>query len=352
MKETKRPMENPFTLTFGKEPVSFISREQETAEIMEGFRQEHPDNQVLMLTGVRGSGKTVTLTSISNEFRKLKDWIVIDLNPERDMLQMLAAELSNRPLLGQIFKDASINLSFFGFGLNIDGEPPITDITVALDRMLSALTKRNKRVLIAIDEATSTPQMREFAAQFQIYLRKNYNIFLLMTGLYENVDELQNEKALTFLYRAPKIKMAPLSMTMIAEKYAAIFNLEKGNAVKMAKATNGYAYAFQLLGYLCFKRNRPFTEILTEYDAALEQYVYEKIWSELSENDQAVLCAMASTPETKVEKIREKAEMTSSHFSVYRNRLLKKSLIRQTQYAHIDFTLPRFREFVQRTIEG
>lgn len=343
--------ENPFTLTFGKEPVSFISREQETAEILEGFQQKKPDNQVLMLTGVRGSGKTVTLTTISNEIRNLKDWIVVDLNPERDMLQMLAAELSNRRALGQLFKDASINLSFLGFGLSIDGEPPITDISVALDRMLSVLTKQKKRVLITVDEATSTPRMREFAAQFQIYLRKNYSIFLLMTGLYENVQVLQNEKTLTFLYRAPKVEMSPLSLVMIAEKYASVFQLEEKEALEMAKVTKGYAYAFQLLGYLCFRKNRPYKEIMTEYDAALEQYVYEKIWSELSLTDQAVLTAIASVTNTKVEKIREAAKMASSGFSVYRNRLIKKGLIRQTQYAHIDFTLPRFREFVLRLSE-
>lgn len=341
-------MENPFTLTFGKEPVNLISREQEIAEIIEGFRQEHPDNQVIMLTGVRGSGKTVTLTTISNEIRKLKDWIVIDLNPERDMLQMLASELSNRPTLAQLFKDASINLSFLGFGLSIDGIPPITDVSVALDRMLSVLTKRKKRVLITIDEATSTPRMREFAAQFQIYLRKNYNVFLLMTGLFENVNELQNEKALTFLYRAPKIVMSPLSTTMIAEKYASVFHLEKKEATDMAKATNGYAYAFQLLGHLCFKLKRPYTDVMTEYEAALEQYVYEKIWSELSDTDQTVLCAMSSVSETRVEKIRDAANMKSPKFSVYRNRLIKKGLIHQTKYAHVDFTLPRFREFVKR----
>ena len=352
IKQELTVMENPFTLTFGKEPASLISRDLEIAGIMEGFRQERPDNQVVMLTGVRGSGKTVTLTTISNEFRGMKDWIVVELNPERDMLQMLAAELSNYPMLGQFFKDASINLSFLGFGLNIDGEPPITDISVALDRMLAVLYKRGKRVLVTIDEATSTQRMREFAAQFQIYLRKNYNVFLLMTGLYENVNELQNEKSLTFLYRAPKVMMSPLSTIMMAEKYASVFHLNAKEATDMAKATNGYAYAFQLLGYLCFRMNRPYTKVMTEYDAALEQYVYEKIWSELSEVDQAVLCAMSATNETKVEKIRDAADMKSSNFSVYRNRLMKKGLIRQTKYAHLDFTLPRFREFVKRTTDG
>lgn len=340
---------NPFTLTFGREPVSLISREQDSAEILEGFRQDPPDCQALMITGVRGSGKTVMLTGISNELRQQKDWIVVDLNPERDMLQMLAAELSNRPALGQLFKDASINLSFLGFGLNIDGEPPITDITVALDRMLSVLTKRGKRLLITIDEVTSTPRMREFAAQFQICLRKNYHIFLLMTGLYENINRLQNEKTLTFLYRTPRIEMAPLSTVMIAEKYAEVFHLTEKDALGMAKMTNGYAYAFQLLGYLCFKKNKPFRDVLSEYDANLEQYVYGKIWSELSETDQKILQAMASTDETKVEKIREAVGINSGSFSVYRDRLIKKGLIRPTRYAHVEFSLPRFGEFVRRT---
>ena len=344
-------MDNPFTLTFGKEPVSLISREQLTAEIMEGFMPEHPDQQVLMLIGVRGSGKTVTMTNISNEFRKAKDWIVIDLNPERDMLQMLAAELSNHQGLGQLFADASINLSFLGFGLSIDGQPPITDVSVALDRMLATLSKHRKKVLITIDEATSSARMREFAAQFQIYLRKNYNVYLLMTGLYENVNELQNEKSLTFLYRAPKIEMKPLSIAMIAQKYGEIFHLSDKDSLAMAKATSGYAYAFQLLGYLCFKRKRPYLEVLSEYDANLEQYVYEKIWSGLSDLDQRVLCAMASTTDTKVEKIREIVEKNSSQFSTYRNRLIKKGLVRPTKYGHLDFTLPRFREFVKRVAE-
>lgn len=340
--------DNPFTLTFGREPISFINREQQTQEILQKFLPDNPECQVLMLTGVRGTGKTVSLTNISNELRKRKEWIVVDLNPERDMLQSLAAELSNLPSLGQIFLDASINLSFLGFGINIDGIPPITDISVALDKMLSALTKRNKKILVTIDEATSTLRMREFAAQFQIYLRRNYSIFLIMTGLYDNVNNLQNEKSLTFLYRAPKIEMEPLSIIMIAEKYKSELNLTEKNALEMANATKGYAYAFQLLGYLCFKNKCTFEKVLTEYDAYLEQYVYDKIYSELSFNDQEVLKAMALSDSQKVEDVREKCKMNSSEFSVYRERLIKKSLITAIKRGYIDYVLPRFKEFIIR----
>ena len=44
-----------------------------------------------MITGVRRSGKTVMLTDISKHFKNEKDWIVIELNPDRDMLQGFAS---------------------------------------------------------------------------------------------------------------------------------------------------------------------------------------------------------------------------------------------------------------------
>jgi hypothetical protein len=37
-----------------------------------------------MITGVRGSGKTVMLTDIAKHFRENEGWIVMDLSPERD----------------------------------------------------------------------------------------------------------------------------------------------------------------------------------------------------------------------------------------------------------------------------
>jgi len=96
-------MKNPFSLTFGKEPQSLIIRSFQNSEIIEGFRDEPPTFQVCMITGVRGSGKTESLTTIANEFRNDKNWIVADLSPERDMLNALAAELSNRMELLQFF---------------------------------------------------------------------------------------------------------------------------------------------------------------------------------------------------------------------------------------------------------
>ncbi|MCF0106747.1 MAG: ATP-binding protein [Holdemanella sp.] len=343
-------MKNSFSLVFGKEPIHIINRSMQENEIIEEFLSENPIHQVCMITGVRGSGKTVCLTTLSNEFRDREDWIVIDINPERDILNALAAQLSNRKELFQLFKDAKLNLSLFGIGFEMDAIPPITDIVTALDEMLDKLTKKGKKVLIAIDEVSSSLYIREFISQFQIFIRRKYNVFLLMTGLYENIYELQNEKTLTFLYRAPKVELKPLNTVRMAQIYKTTLNIEDDRALEMAKLTKGYPFAFQVLGYLCMKYNVRYEQILFEFDAYLEEYVYEKIWSELSSKDREVLHAMCLS-DGKIVNIRAVGEFSSNTFTVYRNRLIKKGIIRSSKYGYLEYTLPRFEEFILRTFE-
>lgn len=339
---------NPFTLSFGKEPYSFIDQGMQKQEIIDSFTSENPSFQACMITGVRGSGKTVMLTNIAKYFTDLKDWIVINLSPELDLLHSFAANLSNRTDTLALFRDAKINLSFLGLGLEIDGVPPITDITVAISKMLEKLLKSNKRVLITIDEAVRNSSMREFASMFQIYIRQELPLYLIMTGLYENIYELQNEKSLTFLYRAPKYVVQPLNMGMVAHKYEKILNINPNDSIQMAKLTKGYPFAFQALGYLCWKNNTSYLDVLNEYSMYLEEFVYEKLWMELSENDRKVILAINNAKTGKVEDIRTQVGKTSGNFSVYRDRLLKKGLIVSSQYGYLEFALPMFEKYVSR----
>ena len=68
---------NPYTLVFGKEPAQAISRASQSVEIMENFCREEPSQQIYMITGVRGTGKTVFMTDISRKMRQKRDWIVV-----------------------------------------------------------------------------------------------------------------------------------------------------------------------------------------------------------------------------------------------------------------------------------
>ena len=70
---------NPFTLSFGKKPNQYISRLAQTNMIIDDLNASEPSAQLYMLTGVRGSGKTVMLSTISHELRQKSDWIVVEL---------------------------------------------------------------------------------------------------------------------------------------------------------------------------------------------------------------------------------------------------------------------------------
>lgn len=340
-------MANPFTIVFGRRPVEMIERFPQRHEIIENFTSENANQQIYMITGVRGSGKTVLMTSVADALEEKGDWIVVHLNQELDLLHGLAARLSNHALCRKWFQQAKLNLSYLGFGLSIEGAPPLTDLETAILRMTESIQKHKKRLLITVDEATNTKQMRVFAAFFQIMLRQELPVFLLMTGLYENIYELQSEKTMTFLYRAPKIQLMPLEMNAIRLRYQSIFQTTEAQAIEMARLTGGYPFAFQLLGYLTWNHQGHYQEVLDDYRQNLYEYVYLKLWAELSSRDRLVLNGIAETEDGSVKSVKERLHFSDNEWSPYRQRLIRKGLIDGSERGTVRMTLPLFRDFVR-----
>ena len=215
--------------------------------------------------------------------------------------------------------------------------------------MLEQIKKAGQKLLITIDEASNTDFMKVFASAFQIFVRHNLPVFLLMTGLYENIRELQNEKILTFLYRAPRIELAPLNIGSIAENYRGSFQLSAESSLEMAKLTKGYPYAFQALGYYTWENNGDYKASVPLCRQTLEEYVYEKLWTELSATDRRVCSAISETPSGRIKEVREKLQMDSNEFSPYRDRLIRRGLVVGDIRGYIRFALPFFADFVQTT---
>lgn len=345
---------NPYTISFGKKPMQYISRISQTEEILENFQEENPSNQIYMITGVRGAGKTVLLTTIASELSQEKNWICVELNPEVDLLHGLAAKLYAIPELQKLFLSVKLDFSALGFGATIENGTQICDDESAVSMMLDYMTQKGKRLLITLDEVTTTEYVKIFMHSFQIFLRQDYNVFLLMTGLYDNIQNLQNNKTLTFLYRAPKIVLEPLNYTAVRQNYMDTFAISLKEAEELAMLTKGYSFAFQVLGHLCWKqleakgRKIEIRDVLETYDQYLADYVFGKICDELSEVDMQIVRRIADCESNKVKDIREGLEMDSAKFSVYRDRLKRKGIIGSRQYGTIEFQLPRFAEYVRR----
>lgn len=190
--------------------------------------------------------------------------------------------------------------------------------------------------------------MKIFIEAYQTLIRQGYKVLLLMTGLYENISKLQDDKSLTFLYRAPKIILGPLNISSISLAYQKYLDVDEENGLKLAKLTRGYAYAYQVLGYLMYtyKAKDVNKDILGEFDQYLADYVYDKLFSKLSSKEQNIIVAMLNDSPIKNEALREKTGYDIKTLSVYRDRLIKKGVLYSPKYAYLDYALPRFCYFL------
>lgn len=338
-------MTNQFSVTFGQLPSSYITRKHISEKICNEFCLDFPLTHTYIITGVRGSGKTVLLTSVSKTMQTKSDWLVVDVNPNREILEQIASGIYENAHVKHLFLKKSFSFSFHGFGFSLEGDTPVSNIKTILEKMLEVLKKHNQKLLITIDEASNSSHMRSFVHDIQSLLRNDYSIFVLMTGLYENVNSLQNNKNLTFLYRAPKIDLGPLDMNLIKKEYASIFTNENEETIQnLAELTNGYAFAYQVVGYL-FSKYRKISDIYNELDQYLSSYVYEKIWSALPKNEKAYLSCF-SNETMPVDEIIAKVPYNEKSCSVYRDRLIKRGLINGDEHGKVSLVLPRFDIFI------
>ncbi len=340
--------ENPFTLSFGEKPYQYVERSLSTDELIKSITSTRPTHRSFIVSGVRGSGKTVFLTNLMSKMEMLKDWVVIELNPEDEMREALAAKMYTHAKLKHLFLEKEFSFSFQGLSFSIKGKNPVLNIDDLLDRMFLALKRGGKKVLVCVDEVSSSLEMRRFALSFQILIRQGYELFFLGTGLFENVSELENSKNLTFLIRGFKMELSSLSLASIASSYMESLGVDRQKGAELAKATKGYAFAFQLLGYLLFRSGeRSLSEnILLQYDEYLSSYVYEKIWSTCSENDKKFLLAIPSNDGVETKEVLARSHLSKDSFSTYRSRLLKKGIIASLGWGKLMLALPRFREFM------
>ncbi|MBR1860310.1 MAG: ATP-binding protein [Lachnospiraceae bacterium] len=345
---------NPFAINFGRVPLQYISRDILIDEIIDELSGEYVQNPCFMLSGTRGSGKTVTMTSIERKLAESEEWIIIRLNPERNMLEGLVAKLYDSKDFLTKFIDTGVNLSKFGIGVNITSKSPVADIESALEIILKEIKKKKKRLLVTVDEVSNTAYMREFASSFQIMIREELPIYLIMAGLYENIRSLENEKNLTFLYRALKYEMEPLNMTLIADRYSKTMGIKQDTAMEYALITKGYPFAYQALGKYLWEDDTHMinNEILAKFDEALRHYVYEKIWSELSPKDRWYMSFIVQKKEMHVAEILELAKEKKNEFSQYRARLRDKGLINTNTHWMVSFRLPRFDVFVKNEMNN
>ena len=343
-------MDNPFTLTFGVVPEQFIARDDIVNQVFSEFFRAKNGSNVFILKGVRGSGKTVMLNYLRKQFEQLEEWITVNVNPEMDILEGIASKLYEKGSLKKYFLKPAFDFSFHGFGFSIEGENPVKNIETLLEKMMAILEKHGKRVLVTIDEIANGQNMKIFAHTFKNMVSDGHPIYLLATGINENVSNLENNQTLTFIYRAPKIDVGSLNLYAIARSYKETLGLSEEVANKCAALTEGYASAYQILGSILFRMGKKDIDddVLFEFDKILEEINYGKLWDDLTKKEKEFLFGFASSKENKAKDIIERSTISKNSYSTYRDRLLKLGIVTSDSYGYLSFALPRLFQFVQR----
>ena len=355
-------MQNPFTTTFSKTPEYTYIHTEKTEEILENFVYENPSESVYKITGVRGSGKTVILAKVEEELKNNENryinWLVFDVNPTRDILEQIAAMLVKAGFGSEEKKTTGINISATvlgsggGIGYTADKSNHFFDIGVEVEEMIQNVQKKGKKILIGIDEVSKSEEMIKFASEYGRWLRAGYPVYFVCTGLYENIQELCNVKNLTFFRRATTVKTEPLNMIRMTEMYRSKLNIDVSQARELAKITKGYAYAFQELGVLCFKKkeNETLEDILSklksELKAELFAYSYEKIWEEMTEMDRFLAGLLTEKEEYKRDEVLKLMGEKAGSYSMYRDRLIKRGILNNRQ-GYVSLALPYFADYIK-----
>lgn len=342
-------MQNPFSISFGRTNENIIQRDREIQPILEDFDSDPTRNTVYILTGPRGCGKTVTLSHILDIYREKDNWVVARLSQSDDMLEQMASLLYENGLTKLKTLKVEFSFSFHGISFSVKGENPVSSIHAYLAKLLEYYKKKGIHVLVAVDDVAKNNGMVEFIRAYQGFLIDHYDVRLLMTGLSKNISKLESDRSLTFLFRAPKIQLSSLSLPAIAFSYQNTFDIGEEKSLKLAKATKGYALAYQILGDILFRTGETemSSKILKEYDIKLGDWSYEIIWSELTENEKKILSLIANGHDSNME-ILEKGRMSKGNLAIYKKKLADEGLLNVSIRGKSEFSLPRFDSFIKR----
>ena len=340
---------NPYVISFGRIPTQYINRSLIIDSIVETLESEVIEEQAFKLTGIRGTGKTVTLTAIEKKIREDEDWIVVGVKSNADITEDLISNLYSAVPFVTKFADSELNLSKFGIGVNVSKKSPVSSLGYALKAILEEIRKKNKRVLITIDEARKTPAMLDFIQEFQILIREEMPVYLIIAGLYEDIESIENAEGLTFFLRATKYEMTPLNIISIKNDYKKTLGVDEELALDMAVMTKGYPFAYQALGkYMWDSKEKKLTEdVLTLLDEALAEKVYKKIWSELTDRDKWFMKFIVQKEKMTASELLSITKKKHNEWSEPRRRLSEKGIIDTRTRGEISLRLPRFKEFVE-----
>ncbi len=352
---------NPFSPSFGVSPPTLVGRDDILNAIDEALATgpTHPDYTSLLI-GYRGVGKTVVLNAVE-DLASGRGWLIISENAHPTGLLARLTRSALDLLNDHTDPDPTRRLKGLkAAGVGIDFEltkldEPVHDLRNALSALGSLLREQETGVLITIDElhAGNIDELREFGSILQHVSRREQNpIAFVAAALPLLNDTLLADDTVTFLQRCARYEVGRLSPTDTFQALKAPIANRNGNVserslAQMVKATSGYAFMVQLVGFHVWKAAKDTAkgiktgEVSTginEAEQRIGPLVHAPIWKDLSPMDKKVLVAMTHDDEdSELSEIGERIGKNGQYVSVYRHRLIKTGMVESSGVGRIRF---------------
>lgn len=104
------------------------------------------------------------------------------------------------------------------------------------------------------------PQLRSFATAIQHLIEEKRNIAVIFAGVPHMMDDVANDSVLTFLRRAERYQLQDIPIEDVWEAFETTLSAGGKNASydalnALARATHGYPFMIQLVGYWAWRQS-------------------------------------------------------------------------------------------------
>ncbi len=354
---------DPFTKTPGIAGKAYINNNV-AREIIDSFCDKDASKYIYKITGLRGSGKSVEYHKILTTLKEKNDWKVYSISAESDnAVKTLIAKLSAEDFINSKTTTTSVssNTKVEGDLKIVSGSEEITfskhisdnsdyySDEATLSSMISIANKKKYKILIGIDDIAKTKAMVKFLSIIDSIILEGAQLYLVVTGLSENIEDFASEKTLSFFKRSDAIEVKPLSKYDIFYMYKKLLKVDDEEAKMLEALTAGYAYAYQVLGSLYYKKNteESIDDLMEEYERTLFKDSYDLIWKkQLTPGEKDFIKCVCQTKDGKASDIIAKMKKPGN-YSMFRERLISKHIIDCEERGYIKLRLPRFDRFIK-----
>jgi hypothetical protein len=388
------PVSNPYTPNAGARPLAIVGRDDQlqSFDLLLGRLQRGISEQSMVITGLRGVGKTVLL----GQFRwkaLAAEWVVVELeaskhddarfrNDVAGRMRTALFELSPKAQWTDRMKRAAGALKSFSLqvdpqgsmsiGLNVDAVEGVADhgdLSLDLTDLLvvvgEAAHAQHKGVVILLDEIQflNKSQLEAVIAAIHKTVQRELPVTMVGAGLPQIAELAGDAKSYAErLFKFPRIgnlepKDAKRALTEPAAGEGVTYSDE---ALDLAvDITGGYPYFLQELGYAVWtlaqgdRVERVDVErAVPIYESKLDSSFFRVRLDRASELQRAYLRAMAGLgPDPqKAADVAEVMGRRSSQIAPTRAELIAMGLLYTPDHGYAAFTVPHFDQFILRAI--